>query len=478
MVRMHRYVIGALSGQIVDHVNSDRLDNRKSNLRIVTASQNNQNRAKLPNTTSKYIGVHKPVNGSKWVATIVGQHLGRFTKEIDAAWTYDQACLERFGPQARINGVERPLDYCAPIKRPLNPHGKLISLVKGKFVVRIHPRDGVKGLHRSFETLEEAVKFREQSLAAIENSQDESKEVAPILRNCDGVAIIPMRNSSSEVLVDDDDWHRLMQWTWHQNQNGYAARGERTCTGRVTILMHRWLLNVEERGVLVDHINRQRVDNRKANLRRASYGLNAHNKSRKLEKTTSSFFNVTANCGRWAVVVTHNGTRHHAGLYDDENVAGWAADCMARDLYGADARLNGVIAPPGWIWVGSRAKKVASDGTLVTRRYKRKKNANSRSGFLGVHIDGSRYAAVLQHQKRQLYLGVYDSATVAAWVYDCKKRQLYGDEGVINDVAQPEGWAFENDRGVYVGAQVTISDPELDDTQHGCKRMRLDFGIP
>ncbi len=42
--RLHRWIIGAVKGQIVDHINDDRLDNRRENLRIVTALQSTLNR--------------------------------------------------------------------------------------------------------------------------------------------------------------------------------------------------------------------------------------------------------------------------------------------------------------------------------------------------------------------------------------------------------------------------------------------------
>ena len=47
----HRLVIGAKRGEEIDHINGDRLDNRRSNLRVVTRSQNQQNRRKLRSAT-------------------------------------------------------------------------------------------------------------------------------------------------------------------------------------------------------------------------------------------------------------------------------------------------------------------------------------------------------------------------------------------------------------------------------------------
>lgn len=93
----------------VDHINGDRLDNRKSNLRPVDREQNSrnvsvQNRKK----SSKYKGVWKTETVSKpWRANIKmrGQnfYIGRFKTEEEAAWMYDQYALELFGVYARTN---------------------------------------------------------------------------------------------------------------------------------------------------------------------------------------------------------------------------------------------------------------------------------------------------------------------------------------------------------------------------------------
>ncbi len=66
---LHRFVIEANKGDpIVDHINGDKLDNRRINLRFVTSSQNAQNKLKKEGTTSKYIGVHKKEN--TWAGSI------------------------------------------------------------------------------------------------------------------------------------------------------------------------------------------------------------------------------------------------------------------------------------------------------------------------------------------------------------------------------------------------------------------------
>ncbi len=70
-VLLHRFLMGAKPGQKVDHEDGDPLDNRHSNLRFVTKSENGQNRSGLPaNNTSGYRGVSWNRAYGKWEARV------------------------------------------------------------------------------------------------------------------------------------------------------------------------------------------------------------------------------------------------------------------------------------------------------------------------------------------------------------------------------------------------------------------------
>ncbi len=109
-IRMHRAIMRARAWQQIDHVNGDGLDNRRSNLRVATASQNVQNRRKQRALTSRFKGVarmdHRYVS-KPWKATIglnsKQRHLGYFESEEEAAIAYNQAAKEMFGPFAKPN---------------------------------------------------------------------------------------------------------------------------------------------------------------------------------------------------------------------------------------------------------------------------------------------------------------------------------------------------------------------------------------
>jgi hypothetical protein len=95
--KMHRVILNAKKGQIVDHINHDGLDNRRKNLRIVTASESNRNRR--TKNRYGYVGVHKTKdhNGVEkyWIAriTVAGErlYLGTFPTALEAGRAYDKA---------------------------------------------------------------------------------------------------------------------------------------------------------------------------------------------------------------------------------------------------------------------------------------------------------------------------------------------------------------------------------------------------
>lgn len=114
-IRMHRLIIGAKVDENVDHINGNKLDNRRKNLRIATKSQNAVNRPKfIKNATSKYKGVHwyrSYVKGKTphWRAEIrfhrKAIRLGRFETEKEAAIAYNKKAVELFGKFAYLNKI-------------------------------------------------------------------------------------------------------------------------------------------------------------------------------------------------------------------------------------------------------------------------------------------------------------------------------------------------------------------------------------
>lgn len=106
---MHRHIIGAVKGEICDHINGNRLDNRRSNLRIVSYSQNAMNKGPIKTSGSGYRGVYIMHNKKKWIARVEGlgkcRHIGVFETKEEAAKAYNKVALQVYGEYARLNEV-------------------------------------------------------------------------------------------------------------------------------------------------------------------------------------------------------------------------------------------------------------------------------------------------------------------------------------------------------------------------------------
>jgi hypothetical protein len=109
-IRMHRVIMQTPDGMDTDHINGNKLDNRRCNLRICTRSQNLQNSLAHSNNTSGRKGVSWSTLHQKWVAQIktnTGYHyLGLFSDIADAVKTYDVAARKYFMEFARPNFQE------------------------------------------------------------------------------------------------------------------------------------------------------------------------------------------------------------------------------------------------------------------------------------------------------------------------------------------------------------------------------------
>jgi hypothetical protein len=108
---IHRMIMKAPKGVEIDHIDGNRLNNQKSNLRFATSSQNKINRGARKDNQSGFKGVSWHKQRKKWAARIMidkkYQHLGLFDTKIEAAKVYNQHALKHYGEYAWLNTIER-----------------------------------------------------------------------------------------------------------------------------------------------------------------------------------------------------------------------------------------------------------------------------------------------------------------------------------------------------------------------------------
>jgi hypothetical protein len=107
-ISLHKFLFGKLEkGFVVDHINRNKLDNRRENLRICTIQENSFNKTKSINGNNKYKGVIK--NGTSYSAVITRDGIKREIKNIpteeEAAKIYDIMAEELFGYYAAKNFI-------------------------------------------------------------------------------------------------------------------------------------------------------------------------------------------------------------------------------------------------------------------------------------------------------------------------------------------------------------------------------------
>jgi hypothetical protein len=119
------------------------------------------------------------------------------------------------------------------------------------------------------------------------------------------------------TIVDDEDYAFLSQFKWCIDSSGYAYRRN----GSTTITMHRFLMNPPA-GMETDHINRNKLDNRKSNLRLCTHAQNLANRT-KYKTNKTGFKGVSYykrhNCFR--AQISSNGVNTHIGYFKSKEEA-------------------------------------------------------------------------------------------------------------------------------------------------------------
>ena len=171
------------------------------------------------------------------------------------------------------------------------------------------------------------------------------RERPPKPRN-DDIRYIPLTHGLYAT-VDAQDYHWLSKYKWAALFNPrsniiYAARSvaydENGKRRRRTILMHREIMK-PPKGMVIDHINSNGINNRRRNLRTCTPAQNVQN-ARPRTHGKSRFIGVFPNRGKWQAAITVNKEKFYLGLFEDEVEAAKARDRKAIELCGQFARLN------------------------------------------------------------------------------------------------------------------------------------------
>lgn len=159
-----------------------------------------------------------------------------------------------------------------------------------------------------------------------------------------GAILIPVRGAG-HAQVDADDAALVASRHWYAVRRSggrletiYAESAKHPQT-----MMHRLILGDAAKGLVVDHINGDGLDNRRANLRLCTQGENARNVSAR--PGTSKFKGVSRRDGKWRARIMVNRREISLGRFDSEVEAACAYDAAAVRHFGSFAKLNFGPAP-------------------------------------------------------------------------------------------------------------------------------------
>ena len=150
------------------------------------------------------------------------------------------------------------------------------------------------------------------------------------------------------VNIDEPDLGPMMEFSrkWNIDNNGYVACFISKNKKNAKVYLHRWILGLHRkevsRFIVVDHINHDRSDNRKSNLRVCNMADNAAHRKYQKKKGSSRFIGVAwhKKNKRWEAYAYRARKTIYLGQFDTQEEAAKARDSFVQHAYRGFATLN------------------------------------------------------------------------------------------------------------------------------------------
>ena len=149
------------------------------------------------------------------------------------------------------------------------------------------------------------------------------------------------KNSNLYCLVDNEDFERLSKYSWYLNHKGYAQRSRKYVGGvpdSLPILMHNMVLEKEE-GLTTDHINGDKLDNQKQNLRHITNKDNIRRRGGN-KRYTGVYTRKLKSSVRYQSYIRVDGKLIFIGYFDTQEEAARAYNKKAKEYHGEYAYQN------------------------------------------------------------------------------------------------------------------------------------------
>ena len=244
------------------------------------------------------------------------------------------------------------------------------------------------------------------------------------------------------ALVSDEDYEYLSQWKWAKDPTGYARRTN-LLPKTLSRNMHRLLINPPA-GLVVDHINGNRLDNRRENLRLCTQSQNLGNSG--INSTNKSGIKGVCYCsqtGKWKAYLSLDGKQHWLGRFGNIEDAARARAIAASEKYGEFDYGAKIEAKP--VEITNRLSSSEITFQMQSRRYPRIANK-----YLGVVWNQRRrnWNVYVRKGGKSIYITSSSDAEECAYIYDQIALQLNGPYARINTPMENWGQPALESQGV------------------------------
>lgn len=164
----------------------------------------------------------------------------------------------------------------------------------------------------------------------------------------DDVCVLELYDKKGAVrahtIIDTDDFEVVRHFKWSLTGDSSKYVGARMKKGTQTkTYLHRFLMNTNS--IHIDHINKDTLDNRRANLRESTHAQNFHNQSKRKtyakRPTSSQYKGVSLHKdGSWVSEICVDKQKIYLGKFKNERDAGIAYNNSALKYFGEFARIN------------------------------------------------------------------------------------------------------------------------------------------
>lgn len=137
-----------------------------------------------------------------------------------------------------------------------------------------------------------------------------------------------------EAIVDDEDFGWLSEFKWCLSGSGYAVKSG-------GVYMHRLIAKAKQ-GEFVDHINLNKLDNRRENLRICTKQQNQWNQQSRSGTSQYKGVSLRTDTGKYSAQITYNRRKINLGCFETEEHAALAYNAAATYYHGAFAKLNDI----------------------------------------------------------------------------------------------------------------------------------------